>query len=59
MKKIETKKPLDPNAKKILISFRVNAEEMRQILAKAHQHADGKPTVWARWAALNAKGPKK
>ncbi len=58
MKLKNTKKP-NPNTRLIRVIFRVNAEEMRQILARATAYTDQENvSEWARFAALNYK-PRK
>jgi len=51
------KKP-NPYARKIVVPFKVNADEMRELLKKAHQYTKGNISEWVRFAALNFK-PKK
>ena len=52
-----TKKP-NPHARKIVVPFKVNSEEMRELMKKAHGYSKGNISAWVRFAALNFK-PKK
>jgi hypothetical protein len=54
----QTKAP-NPNLRKIVLDVRVNAEEMRTILARAHGLTKGNVSEWLRFAALNFKPTKK
>ena len=64
MKKTTAKKTLktlrkpNPYAKKILLQYKVNSEEMRIILGKAHHFTKGNLSAYARYAALNFKPNK-
>jgi hypothetical protein len=53
-----TKKP-NPNARKIVVPFKVNAEEMRVLLARAGGFTSGNVSEWVRYAALNFVPNKK
>lgn len=53
-----TKKP-NPNARKIVVPFKVNAEEMKTLLARAHGFTKGNISEWVRYAALNFVPSKK
>lgn len=54
----ETKKP-NPHARKIIVPFKVNSEEMRLLLAKAHGFCKGNVSKWVRYAALHFVPAKK
>ena len=51
------KKP-NPYVRKIMVPVRVNADEMRELLKKAHQYAQGNISRFLRLAALSYKKPK-
>lgn len=48
----------NPHAKKIVVTIKVNAEEMKQLLFRAHGFTKGNVSAWIRYAAFNFK-PKK
>lgn len=58
MSKLKSSKKANPYARKIVVPFKVNADEMRELFKKAHQFADGNVSQWVRFASLNFK-PKK
>ena len=58
MPKIKETKKLNPYARKILVQFKVNADEMREVLKQAHGFTAGNISGFVRYAALNFK-PRK
>lgn len=59
MKKLKTTKKINPYARKILVPFKVNSEEMKTILARAHGFTKGNISEWVRYASLNFVPNKK
>lgn len=49
----------NPFARKILVASKVNPDEMRVIVSKAHGNTKGNLSEWIREAALNYKRPSK
>jgi hypothetical protein len=45
--------------RKIVVPFRVNAEEMKLLIAQAHGHTKGSISEWVRYAALHFAPKKK
>jgi hypothetical protein len=58
MKKLKPTK-INPNVRKIVVPFRVNAEEMKLLIAQAHGHTKGSISEWVRYAALHFAPKKK
>ncbi len=58
MKKLKSSKQPNPYARKILIQSKVNADEMREILRRAHSWTDGNVSELLRVAALTLKPSK-
>ena len=59
MKKLKPTKQPDPNARKIIVTFKVNSEEMRNLLAKSHAYCEGNVSEWIRYASFNFAPSKK
>lgn len=59
MTKIKTVKLPNPHTRKIPLPCRVNAEEMRKILAMAQKYTGGNVSEFVRYATLNFKFDKK
>lgn len=55
MKKLKPTKPPNPDVRHIVITLRVNAKEMRELLARAHGFTGGSISEWMRFSALNHK----
>jgi len=58
MKKLKEEKKINPHVRKIIQTVRVNPEEMKQLLARAHAHTGGDVSKWIRHAALKYKPTK-
>lgn len=58
MKKMKSTKKPNPYARKITLTFKVNAQEMNHILFQAHSYAGANVSEWLRAAALKFR-PKK
>jgi hypothetical protein len=58
MKKLKATKKQNPYARKIIVPFKVNSEEMRVLLRHAHSCTKGNVSEWVRYAALNFKPAK-
>lgn len=58
MSKLKSMKKPNPYARKIIVPFKVNAEEMRKLLSKAHGFTKGNISEYVRFAALNFKPGK-
>lgn len=60
MAKLKPSRPKKPNpdTRKIMISFKINSEEMRHFLARAHGYTEGNVSEWCRKAALTWKPSK-
>ncbi len=58
MKHLKSTKKQNPHARVIVVTLRVNAEEMKQLLARGAAYAGGSVSEWIRFASLNYK-PKK
>lgn len=52
-----TRKP-NPYSRKIVLTLKVNAEEMKTLLARAHGFTKGNVSEWVRYAAMNFKPTK-
>lgn len=59
MKQLRPAKKPNPHAKKIVVQFRVDAEEMREILKNSHAFTKGNISAFARFATLNFKPTRK
>jgi len=53
----ETKKP-NPYARKIVLTLKVNHDEMKTLLSRAHGFTKGNVSEWVRYSALNFKPSK-
>lgn len=53
MKKLKEIKKPNPNVRKIIVPFRVNAEEMKVLISRAHGYTEGSIGEWVRYAALH------
>ena len=53
MKKLKATAKPNPYARKIVQTFKVNSEEMKTILARAHGFTDGNISEWLRYAAIH------
>lgn len=58
MKKLKSTKQPNPHARKIVVTLKVNSDEMRTLLARAHGFAKGNVSEWVRYAALHFKPVK-
>lgn len=58
MSKLKKTKKQNPYVRKIVVTFKVNADEMRAVLSKAHTFAKGNVSEWVRFAATNCKPTK-
>lgn len=59
MKALKPTKAPNPNLRTISVTLKVNALEMRKLLANAHGLTRGNMSEWLRFAALNFKPSKK
>lgn len=58
MAKLKATKQPNPYARKIVVPFKVNAEEMRSLLKHAGAFTKGNVSEWVRFAALRFKPTK-
>jgi hypothetical protein len=59
MKKLKPTKIPNPHVRAIVITFKVNAEEMKTLLARAHGYAKGNVSEWVRYASSHFVPTKK
>lgn len=59
MKQLKKEKKVNPHARKIIVPFKVNSEEMRKLLARAHGFTKGNLSQFVRYAALHFVPAKK
>lgn len=59
MKKLKKIKKPNPYVRAIILTVRVNAQEMQTVLARAHGFTEGNIGEWIRYAALNFVPAKK
>lgn len=55
MKRLKATKKPNPHARKIVLTFKVNAEEMKTLLARAHGFTEGNVSEWIRYASMYYK----
>lgn len=48
-------KKINRERREITLTVRVNSEEMRAILARAHAYANGNVSAWLRYVATGGK----
>lgn len=58
MSKLKSTKKPNPYARKIVVPFKVNSDEMRELMKKAHAFTKGNISEWVRFAALKFKPSK-
>jgi hypothetical protein len=58
MKTLKSDKKLNPYARKIVVPFKVNSEEMREIIKRAGAWTKGNISLYIRAAALKFKPTK-
>lgn len=58
MKKLKSTKKPNPYVRSIVVTFKVNADELRVILAGAHGSARGNISEFVRYAATHFKPTK-
>lgn len=56
--KLKPTKKQNPHTRAIVVPFKVNAEEMRELLARANAYTQGNVSEWVRYAALKHKPAK-
>jgi hypothetical protein len=56
--KLKPTKKQNPHTRAIVVSFKVNSEEMREILARARAYAQGNVSEWVRFASVKLKPAK-
>lgn len=53
MKKLKTTKKPNPYVRSIVVTFKINADEMRKLIGKSHAFTKGNISEWVRFASLN------
>lgn len=57
-KELKPTKPKDKYVRTIVVTLRLNSDEMRQMLGFAHSFTKGNVSEWLRYSALNFKPTK-